>query len=183
MEEHQELARRMEGAVSAFKKDLSGLRTGRASTSLVEGVTVEAYGSPMPLEQVATINVPEPRMISLQVWDKSMVGAVEKAILNSGLGLNPATDGQLVRLPIPDLTEERRKELAKLASQYAEKGRIAVRNVRRDGIDQAKKQQKEGELSEDAMHDAMEEIQKLTDAKVAEIDTVLASKEQEILTV
>jgi len=176
-----DLERRMAGAVEALKHDLSGLRTGRANTALLEPVTVEVYGSNMPLTQVATISAPEPRMLSVQVWDKSNVGPVDKAIRSAGLGLNPITDGQNIRLPIPDLTEERRKELAKLANQYAEKARIAVRNVRRDGNDNLKTDEKKGEISEDDRKRKETEVQKLTDATIAEIDTAAAAKEKEIL--
>jgi ribosome recycling factor len=176
-----DLERRMHGAVEALKHDLSGLRTGRANTALLEPVTVEVYGSHMPLTQVATISAPEPRMLSVQVWDKSNVGPVDKAIRSAGLGLNPITDGQNIRLPIPDLTEERRKELAKLASQYAEKARIAVRNVRRDGNDNLKTDEKKGEISEDDRKRKETEVQKITDATIAEIDAAAAAKEKEIL--
>jgi len=176
-----DLERRMAGAVEALKHDLSGLRTGRANTALLEPVTVEVYGSHMPLTQVATISAPEPRMLSVQVWDKSNVGPVDKAIRSAGLGLNPITDGQNIRLPIPDLTEERRKELAKLANQYAEKARIAVRNVRRDGNDNLKADEKKGEISEDDRKRKETEVQKLTDATIAELDAAAAAKEKEIL--
>ena len=176
-----DLERRMHGAVEALKHDLSGLRTGRANTALLEPVTVEVYGSHMPLTQVATISAPEPRMLSVQVWDKSNVGPVDKAIRSAGLGLNPITDGQNIRLPIPDLTEERRKELAKLAGQYAEKARIAARNVRRDGNDNLKADEKKGEISEDDRKRKETEVQKLTDATIAEIDAAAAAKEKEIL--
>jgi len=176
-----DLERRMNGAVESLKHDLGGLRTGRASTTLLEPVTVEVYGAHMPLNQVATVSVPEPRMLSVQVWDKSNVGPVEKAIRSAGLGLNPINDGQTLRLPIPDLTEERRKELAKLAGQYAEKARIAVRNVRRDGMDSLKADEKKGEISEDEQKRLEAEVQKLTDSIVAEIDAAAAAKEKEIL--
>ena len=176
-----DLERRMAGAVEALKHDLGGLRTGRASTSLIEPVTVEVYGSHMPITQVATISVPEPRMISVQVWDKSNVGPVDKAIRSAGLGLNPIVDGQTLRLPIPDLTEERRNELAKLANQYAEKARIAVRNVRRDGNDSLKTDEKKGLFGEDDRKRHETEVQKLTDSTIADIDAAAASKEKEIL--
>ena len=176
-----DLERRMAGAVEALKHDLSGLRTGRANTALLEPVTVEVYGSNMPLTQVATISAPEPRMLSVQVWDKSNVGPVDKAIRSAGLGLNPIVDGQTLRLPIPDLTEERRKELAKLAGQYAEKARIAVRNVRRDGNDSLKADEKKGVLSEDERKRHETEVQKLTDATIAELDAAASAKEKEIL--
>jgi ribosome recycling factor len=176
-----DLQRRMHGAVEALKHDLGGLRTGRASTSLLEPVTVEVYGSHMPLNQVATISAPEPRMLSVQVWDRSNVSAVEKAIRNAGLGINPVTDGQNVRLPIPELTEERRKELAKLAGQYAEKARIAARNVRRDAMDQLKTDEKKKEISEDEHKRLDTEVQKLTDDTIKEIDAAFHAKEKEIL--
>ena len=176
-----DLKRRMAGAVEALKHDLGGLRTGRASISLLEPVTVEVYGAHMPLNQCATISVPEPRMLSVQVWDKSNVGPVEKAIRSAGLGLNPISEGQTLRLPIPDLTEERRKELAKLASQYSEKAKIAVRNVRRDGMDSLKTDEKKGEISEDERKRLETEVQKLTDETIAELDAAAAAKEKEIL--
>ena len=176
-----DLERRMSGAVEALKSDLSGLRTGRASTSLLDPVTVTVYGSNMPLNQVATVTVPEPRMIAVQVWDKANVGPVDKAIRSAGLGLNPIVDGQNLRLPIPDLTEERRKELAKLASQYAEKAKIAVRNVRRDGMDGLKADEKKAVIAEDERKRLEAEVQKLTDATIGEIDATSAAKEREIL--
>lgn len=176
-----DLERRMHGAVESLKGDLSGLRTGRASTSLLDPVTVEVYGAAMPLNQVATVSAPEPRMLSVQVWDKSNVGPVEKAIRSAGLGLNPISDGNTLRLPIPDLTEERRKELAKLAGQYAEKARIAARNVRRDGMDSLKTDEKKGAISEDERKRLETEVQKLTDATIADIDAAANAKEQEIL--
>jgi len=176
-----DIQRRMHGAVEALQHDLGGLRTGRASTSLLEPVTVEVYGARMPINQVASISAPEPRMLSVQVWDKSNVGPVEKAIRSAGLGLNPVTDGTTLRLPIPDLTEERRKELAKLASQYAEKARIAVRNVRRDGMDLLKQDEKKNEISEDERKRLEAEVQKLTDDTVKEVDAAAAAKEKEIL--
>ncbi|MBB4838782.1 MULTISPECIES: ribosome recycling factor [Sphingomonas] len=176
-----DLERRMNGAVESLKHDLQGLRTGRASTTLLEPVTVEVYGAHMPLAQVATVAAPEPRLLSVTVWDKSNVGPVEKAIRSAGLGLNPITDGQTLRLPIPDLTEERRKELAKLASKYAEAARIAVRNVRRDGNDSLKADEKKGVFSEDERKRHETEVQKLTDATIADIDAAAAAKEKEIL--
>jgi ribosome recycling factor len=176
-----DLQRRMHGAVEALKHDLGGLRTGRASVSLLEPVHVEVYGANMPLNQVATISAPEPRMLSVQVWDKSNVGPVEKAIRSAGLGLNPISEGQTLRLPIPDLTEERRKELAKLAGQYAEKAKIAVRNVRRDGMDALKQDEKKKEISEDEHKRLDAEVQKLTDDTIREIDEAAAAKEKEIL--
>lgn len=176
-----DLERRMHGAVESLKHDLGGLRTGRASANLLDPVTVEVYGSHMPLNQVATVTVPEPRLISVQVWDKSNVGPVDKAIRSAGLGLNPIVDGQTMRLPIPDLTEERRKELAKLVGQYAEKAKIAVRNVRRDGMDSLKVDEKKGEISEDERKRHEGDVQKLTDGTIADIDAAAASKEKEIL--
>jgi ribosome recycling factor len=176
-----DLQRRMHGAVEALKHDLGGLRTGRASISLLEPVHVEVYGANMPLNQVATISAPEPRMLSVQVWDRSNVGVVEKAIRSAGLGLNPISEGQTLRLPIPDLTEERRKELAKLAGQYAEKAKVAVRNVRRDGMDALKQDEKKKEISEDEHKRLDAEVQKLTDETIKEIDAAAAAKEKEIL--
>jgi ribosome recycling factor len=176
-----DLERRMAGAVESLKHDLGGLRTGRASTTLLDPVTVEVYGSHMPLNQVATVSAPEPRMLSVQVWDKSNVGSVEKAIRSAGLGLNPINDGNTLRLPIPDLTEERRKELAKIANQYAEKARIAVRNVRRDGMDSLKVDEKKGVFGEDERKRHETEVQKLTDATIADVDAAAAGKEKEIL--
>lgn len=176
-----DIQRRMSGAVEALKHDLGGLRTGRASTVLLDPVTVEVYGSHMPLSQVATVSAPEPRMLSVQVWDKSNVGPVEKAIRSAGLGLNPINDGQTLRLPIPDLTEERRKELAKLASQYAEKARIAARNVRRDGMDSLKIDEKKNVIAEDERKRHETELQKVTDKTIADIDAASSAKEKEIL--
>jgi ribosome recycling factor len=177
----QDLDRRMHGALDVLKHDLAGLRTGRASTALVDPIQVEVYGAMMPMNQVATISVPEPRLLSVQVWDRGNIGAVEKAIRNAGLGINPIVDGQNIRLPIPDLTEERRRELAKLAGQYAEKARIAVRNVRRDGMDALKTDEKKHEISEDEHKRLSTEVQKLTDNVIAEIDAAAHAKEQEIL--
>ncbi len=176
-----DLERRMSGAVESFKGDLSGLRTGRANVALLDPVTVEVYGAMMPLNQVATVSAPEPRMLSIQVWDRGNVTPVDKAVRSAGLGLNPIVDGQTLRLPIPDLTAERRKELAKLAGQYAEKARIAARNVRRDGMDSLKADEKKGEISEDERKRLETEVQKLTDATIAEIDAAAAAKEKEIL--
>src|SRR3569833_2923094 len=176
-----DLKRRMHGAVDALKHDLGGLRTGRASTALLDPVQVEVYGTNMPLNQVATVSVPEPRMISVQVWDRSNVQPVEKAIRNAGLGINPIVDGQVIRLPIPELTEERRKELAKLVGQYAEKARIAARNVRRDGMDHLKQDEKKHEISEDERKRLEHEVQKLTDDTIKEVDELSAAKEKEIL--
>ena len=176
-----DLQRRMHGAVEVLKHDLGGLRTGRASTTLLDPIHVEVYGSNMPLNQVATVSVPEPRLLSVQVWDRGNVGAVEKAIRTADLGINPIVDGQNIRLPIPDMTEERRKELAKLAHQYAEKAKIAVRNVRRDGMDHLKQDEKKHEISEDERKRRETEVQKLTDEAIAEIDEVVAHKDKEIL--
>ena len=176
-----DIQRRMHGAVEALKHDLGGLRTGRASTTLLDPVSVEVYGANMPINQVATVSAPEPRLLSVQVWDKSNVGLVEKAIRSAGLGLNPVTDGTHIRLPIPDLTEERRKELAKLASQYAEKARIAARNVRRDGMDALKVDEKKHDISEDARKRLEHEVQKMTDDTIKDIDSAAHTKEQEIL--
>lgn len=176
-----DIERRMTGAVESLKSDLGGLRTGRANTSLLDPIQVEVYGAMMPLNQVATVSAPEPRMLSVQVWDRSNMTPVEKAIRNAGLGINPITDGQNIRLPIPDMTEERRKELAKLASQYAEKARIAIRNVRRDGMETLKEDEKKKEISEDDRKRLEEEVQKLTDQYVKLADEAAAAKEKEIL--
>ena len=178
-----DLKRRMEGALTALKHELGGLRTGRAAISMVEPVQVEAYGSHMPLNQVATVSVPEPRMLSVQVWDKSMVKAVETAIVNSNLGLSPATEGQVIRLRIPELNEERRKELVKVAHKYAEAAKVAIRHVRRDGLDVLKKSEKDHQISEDDEKRLSNDVQKATDAAIAEVDKALATKEKEILTV
>jgi ribosome recycling factor len=178
-----ELKRRMQGATQALKHELGGLRTGRAAASMLEPVQVEAYGSHMPLNQLATVSVPEPRLLSVQVWDKSMVHAVEKAIVNSNLGLSPATEGQVLRLRIPELNEDRRKELVKVAHKYAEAARVAVRHVRRDGLDVVKKLEKNHEISEDDQERFANDIQKATDASISEIDQLLGTKEKEILTV
>ncbi|MBV7259662.1 ribosome recycling factor [Erythrobacter crassostreae] len=177
-----DIERRMNGAVEALKGDLGGLRTGRANVSLLDPVVCEVYGSMMPLSQVATVSAPEARMLSVQVWDKTNVSAVEKGISKANLGLNPMTDGQTIRLPMPDLTEERRKELAKLAGQYAEKSKIAIRNVRRDGMEDLKADEKKKEISEDDRKRLEDEVQKLTDKFVADADEAAAKKEQEILT-
>jgi ribosome recycling factor len=176
-----DLQRRMNGAVETLKHDLGGLRTGRASTALLDPIQVDVYGANMPLNQVATVSAPEPRLLSVQIWDRSNISAVEKAIRNAGLGINPVTDGQTIRLPIPDLTEERRKELAKLAHQYAEKARIAVRNVRRDGMDALKTDEKKKDISEDEHKRLDAEVQKLTDDSIKDIDDILATKDKEIL--
>ena len=175
------LQRRMNGAIDALKTEFAGLRTGRASVSLLEPVKVNAYGSDMPLNQVGTVTTPEPRLISVQVWDKSNIGPVEKAIRSAGLGLNPINDGNTLRLPIPDLTEDRRKELAKLAGQYAEKARIAIRNVRRDGMDALKADENKKEIAEDERKRAETELQKLTDEQIKSADDTAGQKEKEIL--
>jgi ribosome recycling factor len=176
-----DLRRRMHGAVEVLRHDLGGLRTGRASTALLDPVHVEVYGTNMPLNQVATVSTPEARMLSVQVWDRSNVQPVEKAIRNAGLGINPIVDGQVIRLPIPELTEERRKELAKLVGQYAEKARIAVRNVRRDGMDHLKQDEKKHDISEDERKRLEHEVQKLTDDTIKEVDELSHAKEKEIL--
>jgi ribosome recycling factor len=176
-----DLERRMKGAVESLRHDLGGLRTGRANTTLLDPVTVEVYGAHMPLNQVATVSAPEPRLLSVQVWDKTNIGPVEKAIRSAGLGLNPINDGNTLRLPIPDLTEERRKELAKLAHSYAEKARIAIRNVRRDGMDNLKADEAKKEISEDDRKRSETEVQKLTDDMIKAADDVATQKEQEIL--
>ena len=178
-----DLKRRMDGALSALKHELGGLRTGRAAISMVEPVQVEAYGSHMPLNQVATVSVPEPRMLSVQVWDKSMVKAVETAIVNSNLGLSPSTEGQVIRLRIPELNEERRKELVKVAHKYAEAAKVAIRHVRRDGLDILKKSEKDHQISEDDEKRLSNDVQKATDAAIADVDKLLGTKEKEILTV
>ncbi len=177
-----DLEKRMDGALTALKGEFASLRTGRASASMLDPVMVEAYGSSMPLNQCATINVPEPRMVLVNVWDKGLVNAVDKAIRNSGLGINPQMDGTILRLPIPELNEERRKELAKVAGQYAESARIAVRNVRRDGMDQLKKAKAEG-MSEDDQKIWEDEIQDLTDKAIKGIDAALEHKQEEIMQV
>ena len=178
-----ELKRRMQGATQSLKHELGGLRTGRAAASMLEPVQVDAYGTHMPLNQLATISVPEPRLLSVQVWDKSMVKAVEKAIIDSNLGLSPATEGQVLRLRIPELNEERRKELVKVAHKYAEAAKVAIRHVRRDGLDTLKKLEKDHKISEDDGTRHSEQVQKATDEIIAEVDKMLATKEREILTV
>src|SRR6188768_4111102 len=178
-----ELKRRMQGATQSLKHELGGLRTGRAAASMLEPVQVEAYGSHMPLNQLATVSVPEPRLLSVQVWDKSMVKAVEKAIVDSNLGLTPATEGQVLRLRIPELNEERRKELVKVAQKYAEAARVAVRHVRRDGLDVLKKLEKDHKIGKDAHDHEADQVQKTTDQMISEVDHLLAAKEKEILTV
>lgn len=178
-----DLKRRMHGALSVLKTELGGLRTGRASANLLEPVQVDAYGTHMPISQVATVSVPESRLISVQVWDKSLVHAVEKAIINSNLGLSPATEGQVLRLRIPELNQERRKELVKVAHKYAEAARVAVRHVRRDGLDALKKLEKDGDISQDDHDRQADLVQKATDQSITEIDQALTAKEKEIMTV
>ena len=179
----KDLERRMQGALTALKSDFSGLRTGRASASLLDPIMVSADGTPMPLSQVANISVPESRMLSVQVWDKGQVQAVEKAIRESDLGLNPMIDGQTIRIPIPELNEERRQELTKVAAKYTEQARIAVRNVRRDGMEQLKQMEKDGEIGKDLHHDHGEEVQKITDKTIKAIDEALQQKDKEIMQV
>lgn len=178
-----EFSRRMDGALEALHKEFTGLRTGRASAHLLDQIKVMAYGNTMPLNQVGTVNVPEPRMITVQVWDRGLTREVEKAIRDAGLGLNPASDGQLVRVPIPELSQERRAELSKIAHKYAEQARVAVRNVRRDGMEFLKKQEKDGKISEDEHRKLHDEVQKLTDGHVKKVDDTLGAKEKEIMQV
>ena len=176
-----DIERRMQGAVESLKGDLAGLRTGRANTSLLDPVVVEVYGSMMPLNQVATVSAPEPRMLSVQVWDKANVSAVEKGIAHANLGLNPMQDGQTLRIPMPDLTEERRKDLAKVADKYGESAKIAIRNVRRDGMEALKEDEKKKDISEDDRKRSEDEVQKLTDKYVADTDTAVEHQKKEIL--
>jgi ribosome recycling factor len=178
-----EIKRRMHGATQVLKQELGGLRTGRASANLLEPIQVEAYGTHMPLNQLATVSVPEPRLLSVQVWDRTMVHAVEKAIINSNLGLSPSTEGQVLRLRIPELNQERRKEMVKVAHKYAEAARVSVRHVRRDALDLLKKLEKDGKVSEDDQERMAAEVQKATDQVIAEVDQSLASKEKEIMTI
>jgi ribosome recycling factor len=179
----KDLRRRMDGAIEVLRKEFGGLRTGRASASLLEPITVPAYGGNMPLNQLANVSVPEPRMITVQVWDRSLVKAVDKAIRESGLGLNPQTEGQVIRVPIPDLNEERRRELTRVTAKYAEQARVSVRNVRRDGIDALKRQEKDNEISQDEQRKLQQDIQHLTDETISRIDAALAQKDREILQV
>jgi ribosome recycling factor len=179
----KDVQRRMEGAISAFHHDLASLRTGRASSNLLDPIQVQAYGSPMPINQVATVSVPEPRMISVSVWDKQLVGAVDRAIRESNLGFNPIMDGTTLRIPLPELNEQRRKELVKIAHQYAESARVAVRHVRRDGMEHAKKAEKDGVISQDESRIQSERVQKMTDEKISRIDSMLVEKEAEIMQV
>ena len=178
-----ELKRRMDGALEALRREFAGLRTGRASAHLLDAVVVKAYGGEMPLAQVGTVSVPEPRMITVQVWDRSLVTPVEKAIRDANLGVNPQSDGQLVRIPIPELSRERRQELTKVAHKYAENARVAVRNVRRDGMESLKKMEKDGKIAEDQHRRLSDDVQKLTDDHVKKVDESLAQKEKEILQV
>lgn len=179
--EKKDVQRRMEGALEVLQREFGGLRTGRASTSLLDPITVDAYGQQMPMNQVGTVGVPEPRMLTVQVWDKGLVSSVEKAIRDSDLGLNPASDGQLVRIPIPALNEERRVEITKIAGKYAEETRVAVRNVRRHAMDELKKAEKDGDISKDEHHDYDGETQQLTDQFIKKIDESLQNKEEEIM--
>lgn len=179
----EEIGRRMDGALDVLSREFTGLRTGRASINLLDGIKVESYGSLTPLNQVGNIGVPEPRLLTVQVWDKSLVKTVEKAIRDAGLGLNPVADGQMVRVPLPPLTEERRQELTKIAAKYAEEAKISVRNVRRDAMENLKKLEKDGEISEDEHHRLSEEVQKLTDGRVKKIDENLAVKQKDIMQV
>lgn len=178
-----DIKRRMQGAIQSLKHELSGLRTGRATSGMLEPVQVEAYGTHMPLSQLATVSVPEARLLSVQVWDRAMVHAVEKAIVNSNLGLSPSTEGQVIRLRVPELNQDRRKEMVKVAHKYAEQARVAVRQVRRDANEQLKKLEKDGKISEDDRGRMSDEVQKATDHTVAEVDRTLAGKEKEIMTV
>lgn len=177
----EDVKRRMQGAINAFKHDLGSLRTGRAAPSLLDPIQVDAYGSMMPITQVATVSVPEPRLLSVQVWDRGMVSAVEKAIRESDLGLNPQTEGQVIRLRIPEMNEQRRKEMVKVAHKYAEEARVAIRHVRRDGLDLLKKLEKDGTIGEDDAKRQSDQVQKATDQFVAEVETVLTAKEKEIM--
>src|SRR5215471_18899640 len=179
----KDLRRRMDGAIDVLRKEFAGLRTGRASASLLEPVHIEAYGNRMPLNQVATVSVPEPRLLLVQVWDKSNVKPTEKAIREAGLGLNPQTEGQTIRVPVPDLSEERRKELTRVAAKYAEQARVSVRNVRRDGLDVLKKQEKDGTITQDQHRKLDKDIQALTDETIKKVDAALAQKDKEILQV
>ena len=178
-----DIKRRMDGAIASLKSDLAGLRTGRASPNLLDPITVDAYGSPMPINQVANISVPEPRLVTVSVWDKQMVGKVERAIRERNLGLNPVTDGTMLRIPLPELNEQRRKELVKVAHQYGEQAKVAVRHVRRDGMDLLKKLEKDGDISQDDSRQMSDRVQKMTDESVAEIDKTLSAKESEIMQV
>ncbi|MBO20789.1 MAG: ribosome recycling factor [Rhodospirillaceae bacterium] len=181
--DENDLKRRMDGAIEALKREFAGLRTGRASTSLLDMVQVDAYGANMPMNQVASVSLPEPRLLTVQVWDDGNVKAVERAIIDSELGLNPQTEGNLIRVPIPELSEERREEMTKVAAKYAEQARVAVRNVRRDGMDGLKKLEKDGEISKDEHRARGDDIQQMTDGHISNIDELLETKEQEIMQV
>lgn len=181
--DYQDIQRRMDGAISAFKNDIASLRTGRASANLLDAVNVQAYGTAMPINQVATVSVPEPRMISVSVWDRSMVSAVDRAIREANLGFNPIVDGTNLRIPLPELNEQRRKELVKLAHGYAENARVAIRHVRRDGMDYLKKAEKDGDIGEDDHRRDADRVQKLTDETIAQVDSLLGAKEAEIMQV
>ena len=177
----EDVTRRMTGAVTTLKSEFAGLRTGRASPAILDPVHVPAYGNPMPVSQLGTVSAPEPRLLTVQVWDRSLVKAVDKAIRDAGLGLNPQVDGQLLRIPIPELNEERRRELAKLAAKYAEAARVAVRNVRRDGMEYLKRLEKDHAISEDQHRKLADELQKMTDENIRDIDQTLHAKDQEIM--
>jgi len=179
--DEKDLKRRMNGALEVLKEEFAGLRTGRASAALLEPITVDAYGAKMPIMQVGNVSVPEPRMLSVQVWDAGLVKAVERAIMESSLGLNPITEGQTLRIPLPELTEDRRKDLTKVAHQYAEQARVAVRNVRRDGMDTLKRLEHDSEIGEDEMHAKSDDVQKLTDAVIKQIDEALEVKDADIM--
>ena len=181
--DENDLKRRMDGAIEALKREFVGLRTGRASTSLLDNIQVDAYGAAMPMNQVASVSVPEPRLLTVQVWDNGNIKAVEKAIIDSELGLNPQTEGNLIRVPIPELSEERREEMTRVAAKYAEQARVAVRNVRRDGMDALKKLEKDGEISQDEHRARGDDIQQMTDGHISNIDELLEAKEQEIMQV
>jgi len=181
--DQQDLRRRMDGALTNLREEFASLRTGRASASLLDPITVDAYGAKMPMNQVASVSVPEPRMLAVQVWDAGLVQAVEKAIMESSLGLNPMTEGQTLRIPLPELTQDRRKDLTKVAHQYAEQARIAVRNVRRDGMDTLKNLENDKEISKDALHKQSDEVQKLTDSVIKQIDEALDVKDADIMQV
>jgi len=181
--DENDLKRRMDGAIEALKREFAGLRTGRASTSLLDNIQVDAYGAAMPMNQVASVSVPEPRLLTVQVWDNGNIKAVEKAIIDSELGLNPQTEGNLIRVPIPELSQERREEMTRVAAKYAEQARVAVRNVRRDGMDALKKLEKDGEISQDEHRARGDDIQQMTDGHISNIDELLEAKEQEIMQV
>ncbi len=181
--DENDLKRRMDGAIEALKREFAGLRTGRASTSLLDNIQVDAYGAAMPMNQVASVSVPEPRLLTVQVWDNGNIKAVEKAIIDSELGLNPQTEGNLIRVPIPELSEERREEMTRVAAKYSEQARVAVRNVRRDGMDALKKLEKDGEISQDEHRARGDDIQQMTDGHISNIDELLEAKEQEIMQV